>query len=237
MSKICLLSLLPLCCLVSPRRYHPAFSSFSSRVLLPAAGHLSPYIWSSTRTPSFSTLTLGQHPPRNEQVNWNPRRDQFGDFLCLLACQAPSQSQFARSPVYDSLLVPPPCPHPPTLVNPLSCLGVIVIVSITPAIGHVIALGTNRTTDLTIDHTVDLAIAGIIVAIGIAVPPVIIRAIPLVVGHIVVPGVAGVHTGLLGIGPGVSLGLAPTGIVLMRALVIMILDIIRLRLLFPLRLL
>ena len=56
------LSLLPLCCLVSPRRYRPAFLSFSSRVLLPAAGHLSPYIWSSTRTPSFSTLTLGQHP-------------------------------------------------------------------------------------------------------------------------------------------------------------------------------
>ena len=29
---------------------------------LPTAGHVTPHIWSSTRTPSFSTLTLGQHP-------------------------------------------------------------------------------------------------------------------------------------------------------------------------------
>jgi len=128
----------------------------------------------------------------------------------------------------------PPPSHPR---HPLSCLGVIVIVSITPAIGHVIALGTNRTTDLTIDHAVDLAITNIAVAIGIAVPPVIIRAIPLVVGHVVVPGVAGVHTDLLGIGPGVRLGLAPIGVVLISTLATMALGVCQLSLLFLPRLL
>jgi len=135
------------------------------------------------------------------------------------------------------LLIPPPFPHPPTLVNPLSCLGVIATVSITPTAGHVIALGTTRTTDLTINHAVDLTIADITVAINVAVPPMVLRAIPLVAGHVVVPGVAGVHTGLLGIGPGVSLGLAPIGVVLISTLATMALGASQLSLLFLLLLL
>jgi len=76
-SKICLLSLLPLCCLVSPRRYHPASRRYrpAFRLILSPSS-----LVSGSRT--HSTIYLVQHsypavldsdpwsaPPRNEQVN------------------------------------------------------------------------------------------------------------------------------------------------------------------------
>ena len=68
---------------------------------------------------------------------------------------------------------------------------------------------------------VDAAATNTAVAIVIAVPPVIIRAVPLSV----VPGVADVRRDLLGIGLGVGLGLAPTNIILIITLVTMALDV------------
>ena len=68
--------------------------------------------------------------------------------------------------------------------------------------------------------------------IDVAVPPVIIRAIPLVIRPVVAPGVEDVRTCLLGIGLGVGLGLVPTDIVLLGVLVIMALGIGRLSVLF-----
>ena len=80
---------------------------------------------------------------------------------------------------------------------------------------------------------VEAAAATTAVAIVIAAPPMTIRVILLAVG----PGVAGVRTGPLEISPGVDFGLALAGVTLISILVAMALDIGRLSLPFPLRLL
>ena len=65
----------------------------------------------------------------------------------------------------------------------------------------------------------------------------VIFVTPLVIGPGVVPGVRGVHTGLLEIGPGVVLGLALPDNVLINLLATIALDVSGLGLLLPLRLL
>ena len=71
------------------------------------------------------------------------------------------------------------------------------------------------------------------VAIVIAVPPMTIRVVLLAVG----PGVAGVRTGPLEISPGVDFRLTLASDTLVSILIAMALDIGRLSLPFPLRLL
>ena len=80
---------------------------------------------------------------------------------------------------------------------------------------------------------VEAAAATTAVAIVIAAPPMTIRVILLAVG----PEVAGVRTGPLKISPGVDFGLTLAGVTLISILVAMALDISRLSLPFPLRLL
>ena len=80
---------------------------------------------------------------------------------------------------------------------------------------------------------VEAAAATTAVAIVIAAPPMTIRVILLAVS----PGVAGVRIGPLKISPGVDFGLALAGVTLISILVAMALDIGRLSLPFPLRLL
>ena len=61
-----------------------------------------------------------------------------------------------------------------------------------------------------------------------------ICAVPLVIGPGVVPGVGDIHTGLLGIGLGVVLGLALPNTVLINLLAAVVLDVSGLGLLLPL---
>ena len=80
---------------------------------------------------------------------------------------------------------------------------------------------------------IDPTAADTAVAIVITVPLMTIRVILLAVG----PGVAGVRAGPLEISPGVDFGLTLAGVTLISILVAMALDIGRLSLPFPLRLL
>ena len=109
------------------------------------------------------------------------------NFSCVFwLVSFPSQSCFAQPLVYDFTFIPPPSPYPPTLVNLLSCFGVVVIIAIAPAVAHVIAhvitlvgspalaLETAWSTILTINHAVGPGIADIAMAIDVAVPPVIV---------------------------------------------------------------
>ena len=88
---------------------------------LPTAGHFPPHIWSSTRTPSFSTLTLGQPPQETSRSTGTHTGTSLVTSSCVFwLVWFPSQSQLALRPPYDFYLSPPPSPTPPTLICLLS---------------------------------------------------------------------------------------------------------------------
>ena len=95
-----------------------------------------------------------------------------------------------------------------------------------------LALEAAQTVGLTIDLAVAPTVANDTMVINIAVPPAVIRVVPLVIGPAVVPGVANVRRDLLGIGLGVGIELTPTDVILIGTLVTMALHVSRLSLLF-----
>ena len=67
-------------------RYSPAFPHHSSLPLAIDSQTLSTTYLVQHSNPLVLDSDTWSAPTRNEQVNWNPRRDQFGDlFLCFLA--------------------------------------------------------------------------------------------------------------------------------------------------------
>ena len=110
----------PRCHPAFPRRY-PAFP----RHYYPSVPHLL-LLSLATDSRTHYTTYLVQHsnplvldsdtwsaPPRNKQVNWNPRRDQFGDlFLCLLACLVSLSVSTRVTTSLRLLFEPSTFPHP-----------------------------------------------------------------------------------------------------------------------------